>query len=284
MKKIINIFYITILTTMFVSCDQNDRISGSPEQNDDIITLTGTISSPETAVVAGQTIPFTATIPQTFEGDVDVEATAILPNGVKTTSFVTIPAGQTTATGEIEVPASEAPVTMPFNNNMKLYLSAILLTVGEKGTHYLLNSNEVSLDFGDSTRPDPNITRLQIRFDWKGPYGEAENDLDLYLLRLNADNSLTVVGTGFTGTRYENAAILNTAVDGTYIVAAESYTLTYGSELGSMPYRYVLRYPNNSVKTFAGTFTDFTEGDFVEVLQIVKTTVDGVVSYNVTQL
>ncbi|MBN8566695.1 MAG: hypothetical protein J0M25_08190 [Flavobacteriales bacterium] len=284
MKKIINIFYVAVLTSMFVSCEQNDRISGSPEQNDDIVTLTGVISSSEASVVAGQTISFTATIPQTFEGDVDVEATAILPNGVKTTSFVTIPAGQTTATGEIEVPASEAPVLMPFNNNMKLFLSAILLSVGEEGTHYLLNSNELSLDFGDSETPAANITRLQVRFDWKGPYGEAENDLDLYLLRLNPDNSLTVVGTGFTGTRYENGAILNTAVDGTYIVAAESYTLTYGSELGSLPYRYVLRYPDNSVKTFAGTFTDFTEGDFVEVLQIVKTTVDGVVSYNVTQL
>lgn len=284
MKKIINIFYITILTSMFVSCDQNDRISGSPEQNDDIITLTGTISSPETAVVAGQTIPFTATIPQTFEGDVDVEATAILPNGVKTTSFVTIPAGQTTATGDIEVPASEAPVLMPFNNNMKMYLSAILLTVGEEGTHYLLNSNEISLDFGDTARPDPNITRLRIAFDWKGPYGEAENDLDLYLLRNEPGGGQTVVATSFRAVRYEFANLLNTAVDGTYIVAAEAYTLTYGSEIGTMPYRYVLRYPDNSVKTFSGTFTDFTEGDFVEVLQIVKTTVDGVVSYNVTQL
>lgn len=283
MKKIINIFYVAVITTMFVSCEQNDRISGSPIQNDDIVTLTGVISSTETSVVAGQKIPFTATIPQIFEGDVDVEATAILPNGVKTTSFVTIPAGQTSATGQIEVPASEAPVFMPFNNNMKLFLSAILLTVGEKGTHYLLNSNELSLDFGDTETPAANITRLQIRFDWKGPYGEGENDLDLYLIRVNPSGP-AVVATGFTGTRYENASLLNTAVDGTYVVAAESYTLTYGSELGSLPYRYVLRYPNNSVKTFSGTFTDFTEGDFIPVLQIVKTTVDGIVSYDVTQL
>lgn len=282
MKKLFNIFCLVFIASAIISCEQDERVSGSPVDNSEIVTLTGTISTPATAVVAGQKIAFTATIPQTFEGDVEVEATAALPNGTSTNATVVIPAGQTSAVGEIEVPASEAPVFMPFNNNMKLSLTAILLTVGETGTHYLLNSNEISLDFGDTETQAANITRLQIRFDWRGPYDI--NDLDLYLLRVNPDGSQAVVATGFTGNRYENASILNTAVDATYIVAAESYTTEFSPEVGNLPYRYVLRFPDNSVKTFGGTFVDLAEADFIEVLQIVKLTVDGVPTYTVTQL
>jgi hypothetical protein len=284
MKKLFNIFCLVFVATAIVSCDENDRVSGSPVDSSDIVTLTGIISSTESAVVAGQQVSFTATIPQTFEGDVKVEATAQLPNGVKTRTSVVIPAGETSVTGIIQVPSSEAPILMPFNNAMKLSLTAILLTEGEKGTHYLLNSNELTLDFGDSAIPVPNITRLQIRFDWAGPY--EQNDLDMYVIRVNADNSLTVVGTGFTGTRYENGVILNTAVNGNYVVAAEAYTTVYGDQTGDIPYRYILRYPDNSVKTFSGTFVDMAEGDFEFTLQIVKAApASGTLpTYTVTQL
>lgn len=287
MKNILKLSFILSLF-LLVSCEDNEKFLGTPEKYQDITTITGVISTSATAVATGQIIDFTATLPQSFEGDVEVEATAKLSNGTLTKSSITIPAGQTTGSGTIEMPAAENGFDLPFNNTLELSLSGIVLSVADEGKHYLLNSNVISLDCGDSTIPailaSTVAPRLQVRFDWKGPYGEGENDLDLYILRVNPDGSLSAVATGFTGTRYENGTILNTAVDATYIVAAESYTLTYGSELGSMPYRYTLRFPDTSVKTFAGTFTDFTEGDFVEVLQIVKTTVDGVVSYNVTQL
>jgi len=282
MKKLFNIFCLVFVATAIVSCDENDPVSGSPVDNSDIVTLTGIISSPEAAVVAGQQIGFTATIPQTFEGDVRVEATASLPNGVKTTASVVIPAGQTSASGIIQVPSSEAPILMPFNNAMKLSLTAILLTEGESGTHYLLNSNELTLDYGDSATPAANITRLTITFDWKGPYDQ--NDLDMYVIRVNPDNSLSVIGTGFTGTRYENGVINNTAVDATYVVAAESYTTVYGDDTGDIPYRYIIRYPNNSVRVFAGTFVDMAEGDFEFTLQIVKATSGPLPTFTVTQL
>lgn len=287
MKKIL---YITSLFSLFLlsSCENDDKFLGTPEKYQDITTITGTISTTATAVVTGQSIDFTATLPQAFEGDVEVEATAKLSNGTLTKSSITIPAGQTTGSGRIEMPSAENGFDLPFNNTLELSLSGIELSVADSGKHYLLNSNVISLDCGDSTIPailaSTVAPRLRVRFDWKGPYGEGENDLDLYILRVEAGGGQTVVGTGFTGTRYEDGSILNSAPDATYIVAAESFTLTYGSELGSIPYRYTLRFPDTSVKTFAGTFTDFTEGDFVEVLQIVKTTVDGVVSYNVTQL
>ncbi len=274
--KYINKFTILLFATIFVACSpDDDKFSGSPVDNLNIIELTGSISTAETAVVAGQNFMVTVTIPQTFETDVLVEAMASVEGNV-TTASILVPAGATSGSGLIAAPAGALAAIMPFNNNLSLKINAIVLTEVQLGNHYLLSSPSINIDFGDSLMPDPNISRLTIRFDWEGPYGGGENDLDLYLF-----GSGGLVAQSETGSRYENVVLSNNAADGTYTLSVGAFTVVNPNI--DIPYRFMFRFPDNTTKTIVGVFPALNAGDFInDVVTIVKTTnVDGDAEYEI---
>lgn len=274
--KYINKIAILFFATLLVGCSSDDeKFSGSPVGNLNIIELIGSISTAESGVVAGQDFMVTVTIPQTFQTDVFVEAVALV-EGNKTTASILVPAGATTGSGLIAAPAGVPGAAMPFNNALTLNANAIVLAEVEVGNHYLLTSPSITIDFGDAVLPPPNISRLQIRFDWLGPWAGGQNDLDLYLVRGNA-----LVAAAETGTRFENIALLNTAPDGEYSLFVGVWTVI-GTNV-DMPYRFMFRFPDNSAKTVAGVLPSINAGDFLpNVLTFVKTTnADGFAEYEV---
>ena len=187
-----------------ISCEEDDVFTGSPEgSNLNFITLRGTITTPETDVVAGQQFPVTISLGDnletpdadllTFPVDVTVEAISFLPNLNKRArkSFV-IPAGQNSIEGTMPAPSGDATTDLPFEFDLEVYLSAIATapnddnTRGFEGKQYSIVSDTIILGYGDTPLAAINSKRLGIRFDYLGPYGATGNNLNIVLKKNGA--------------------------------------------------------------------------------------------------
>ena len=104
MKK----FKILLLSISFIatstSCYDDGPINEVTLQGVADITLS--VSTNNSVVGEGGSLPFTVTIPSTVDSDVTVEATLSFEGGI-VTNTVTVPAGQTTANGSITMQAND---------------------------------------------------------------------------------------------------------------------------------------------------------------------------------
>jgi hypothetical protein len=190
-----SIKYLVVIFTMisFYSCSKGELFTGSPvDTNLDFVTLQGSITTPDENVVANQSFPVTISLGTvTFPMDVSVEAIAFLPNLNKRSrkAFI-IPAGQTSITSTMVAPSGDATSTLPFNLDLKLYLSAIttapeVTPKGFVGKQYSIVSDTIYLGYGDTSIPGTNSKRLAIRFDFEGPFSGPPG--------LNNFNNLNIV-------------------------------------------------------------------------------------------
>ena len=232
MKIAYKFFIVVTFSFLLFSCDKGDVFTGSPEDsNVEHVALTGTIATTETSVVAGQRIPITVTIPQTFPVDVNVQATSFIVNTNKRfTRTILIPAGETSVLSYVNAPGGDS-TDLPFIMSVQLSLTAITtvqsvdVPVGFEGKQYTLTSNVLELEYGDTSIPSTNAKRLGIRFDFKGPYtgqGPNYNDLNIVLKKngnILAANTLAVASSltaplagSLTSTaRYEQLYLLDIA-------------------------------------------------------------------------
>lgn len=168
MKKIKIILFSLMCGGLIISCENDDnKFTGSPVDTMNIETITGTVSTNTTFALPGQTIDFTATLPDSFRSvvtdTVTVQATVLtLGGGIRNASVDILP-GQNSATGEINVGGGGGTFDLNFN----LKLTAINLKKVVLGKHFLLNSNVVNIASGNSTVPTTNDKRLKISIDWE---------------------------------------------------------------------------------------------------------------------
>src|SRR6476620_3486470 len=207
MKNFKKILLLLGMVTVLVSCNEEDKYSGTPVGNQAIETIHATvelIDPSQTSYLTNQKIPFRVILPRTFADTVTVEATTLNKSGGRTRVSVDIMPGQTTSNAENiagkdpEIPAAGGAI---FNTEMELFLSGIALKTVEPGKHYLLDSNRITLYTGNTTVPTDDINRLQIKFSWYNP-SATRNNLRVFVDRPNANtyespvNSVSVTGSG----------------------------------------------------------------------------------------
>ncbi len=231
-KLLTVVFCVFLLLTALVSCEKDDVFSGSPVGSDlNFITLRGSVTTVENEVVGGQSFPVTISLgdnvetPEadllTFPIDVNVEVIALVPTLNKRTrrSFV-IPAGENSIEATMAAPSGDATTTLPFDFELKLYLSAITSGQDEEvrgfsGKQYSMVSDTLTLGYGDTGLSALNTKRCAVRFDFEGPYSGASaggfNNLDLVFKKNGApfkvagsgSTTRPVYGTLTTNPRYE---------------------------------------------------------------------------------
>ncbi|MBS1535861.1 MAG: hypothetical protein JST78_12345 [Bacteroidetes bacterium] len=309
MKVFFNSLAALSFSLLLFSCEQDDRFSGAPDPSKvNFVELPATISTTEINVVSGQQFPITLDIsPQTFDVDVNIEVISFLPNiNKRARKTFTIKAGETTVSGKMNAPSGDQGATLPFTQNMNLYMSAITTApkitsdgvepIGFAGKQYSISSNTVVLGYGDSAFGGVNSNRCAVRFDWKNPPGGGNPFSNNLNIRLKRDGNVVTVatqstqpinGTTTSTSRYESLNFLSSAPDGTYVVEAFAAKLTSTPDPIDVPIRFTVRYPNEDVKTFASVLTGLTVGtasDARPVFQIIKTTVDGQANYAISLL
>ena len=294
-----NILFLFLSLFLVLSCDEKgEKFSGSPVGKANFVNIEGTVATQETIVSTVQDFKFTATIPQTFASDVEVEATIVGANTSIRRAKIIIPAGQTSAIGSITAPVAidSNSSTLTFTQTATLYLSAIIPSTLVPNTNYTISSNKLVLNLSDTTVPISNSDRCIIRFDWIGPWGELgnplKNDLDM---RVKKDGVLyttlnpaplpgnpTNQNTIGVGKRYENFSIMNTYPDGDFTFETFAKSLIAS---GDLKCRFVVVNPKNISKTIEyvepALLTTSLPSTPITRLKIRKLTTAGVVDYSI---
>ncbi|MDA1116368.1 MAG: hypothetical protein O2993_07930, partial [Bacteroidetes bacterium] len=212
----------------------NDDYSEAYVDTEAKINLVATLEAGRTMAVAGTYIDYTVTMPQSFavEATVTVRATSV--DGSKyTLSKVVVPAGSTTLSGLVEMPALNGnPGRYEGTSNAAtMEVDGVALSSGDDP--YVMTSNKISLGLLDGNGPfdfaypvdydgDGVIEPwLSISLDWEGPY--SENDLDLYV----TDAAVTAYyETSYSGDRFEGDFFNgNWNPDGVYLVWVDPYSM-----------------------------------------------------------
>lgn len=293
MKNIKKFFLLAPLMAMFISCDDEGEVfTGSPldDPNIAIVPITATIETvPADAAtnlvfLTDQKIPVKITLPRAFADTVQVEATSLSSNGRRRRNYIEFLPNETVQTGDVLAAGGDL-----FNDHFDMYASAIELYNGEPGKHYLLNSNVLTINSGNTTVPDNDVTKLQIKLSWPDAGSQRNN------LRLNIDrpNPTADANPALTGTiRTHNINVSSSGsnsnqqsnVVGEYILKINAQRLI--TSPSDMTYRLVINFPNDTVQVFQGVYAGLTESSpFLPVAKITKiVNGDGSVTFTAEQL
>lgn len=296
MKKLIYCFFVLLFVT-FYSCDSNDdKFSGSPVDNLTIETITGTVSTDveNNFALPGQSINFTVNLPASFRSvvtdSVTVEATTITRTGSKRVASVIIPENQLSGTGTIIVGGSSV-----FDSEFDLYLSAINVKNNNSGKHYLINSNKVTINSGNSSIPSFKDNRLQIVVSWDNK--STGNNVRCYIK--NASNTTFTFQNGSSFREFKSYPVYNSQLtsastgnplpeSNAYAFNPSDYTLsiaaTAATDLESSPidlkYRVVFRLPTGAVKIINGVYNGMTTtSGRLDIAKFTKTGIDDTSDY-----
>jgi hypothetical protein len=268
MKKYFVFSFIFLFSLVFFSCDENERFSGSPIGNQEIITLEAVVSTPATFALTNQEIDFTVTLPRIFADTVKVEATSISNSGRRTRAYVDVLPNQLTASGKINAAGGGI-----YNTSFNLFLSAIELFTVEQGKHYLIKSNSVQVDTGSTTIQDADGRRLSIKLVWENL--SSSNNLRFNIVRPGASDanvtSLSAGKTHFINVDNSGTASTNNSyLEGEYVINITALSLTTSPI--DMPYRLVLVHPEGKVEVFNGVYSGLVVGaPLLPVLKVTKT-------------
>lgn len=268
MKKYFVFSFIFVFSLVFLSCEDNERFSGSPVGNQEIITLDAVVSTPATFALTNQEIDFTVTLPRTFADTVKVEATSISNSGRRTRAYVDVLPNQLTASGKINAAGGGI-----YNSSFNLFLSAIELFTVEQGKHYLIKSNSVQVNTGSTTIQDADGRRLSIKLVWENL--SSSNNLRFNIVRPGAsDANVTSLSGGKTHfINVDNsgtASTTNSYLEGEYVINITALSLTTSPI--DMPYRLVLVHPNGKVEVFNGVYSGLVVGaPLLPILKVTKT-------------
>ncbi len=292
--------YLGVIFTIItiISCSKGELVTGSPvDSNVEFVTLQGSITTPDSDVVANQSFPVTISLGTvTFPMDVSVEAIAFLPNLNKRSrkAFI-IPAGESSITSTMVAPSGDATSSLPFNLDMKLYLSAIttapdVIPKGFVGKQYSIVSDTIFLGYGDTSVPGINSKRCGIRFDFQGPYSGAGtdfNNLNIVLKKNGvattsqssmqgvsplASSTRPLFGTLTNAGRYESLFFLDTNQAGVLSCATQS---DYDNKI------YTVKTPNSNVQSNDRPH-GFKVGDVVSINSVAGSSVTMPITVEIT--
>jgi hypothetical protein len=276
MKKIKYILLILAIGFSVTACYDDDPINKVVTQGLTDITLS--VASSSTVTAEGFGVPFTASIPNTFSSDVDVEASLKFQGGIVNT-LVTIPAGSTSADGSIQMQSNDG-LNKFSGRPVALSLTGLAVSgaVAGEPTVFNITSNEINITSYDRVQwPYGSATiagRMTALFDWGDP---ANNDLDMLIFR----DDFTQVEGAASGSRWETDIFNDTHADGNYFVAIDFWIAS-----GDIPWKIFFVHPDQTtVTSFEGTFVGAQDGDFVfPLINFTKTTDgSGVVTYTFSQ-
>ncbi len=288
-----NLFIYLVIALVFPGCEKGEIFTGSPADTKiEVKNLTAVISSTELNVVGAQRFPVTVTLPQKFDVDVNVELTSEVPNSNKRIKRIfTIPANTLTFDILMTAVGADNGDVLPFQLSMKTFVSGINTTdpnnYGFKGVIYTISSNTLEFGYGDSSIVAASADRCSVRLDWLGPHntpGVPVNNLNIIfkfnnvLRPITGQNTQPIFGAVAGSSRYETINFNAAAADGTYTIDLWALKLTVGAGVATnLPYRFTVRFPNESVKTFVGVLNNITETTLsnpqaVNKLTIVKST------------
>jgi hypothetical protein len=285
MKKIIITQIFVIVSVLFISCNTDDKFTGSPVDNLEIISLKGVVSTPVTSALSGQEIDVKVELPvgKTFLDTVVVEVSSYAKSGGRTKANVEIMPGQTSGVGKISAVGGSI-----FNTTFDLKLTAINLQTVEEGKHYLISSDSVQIETGDSTVPGTNSKALIMRLVW--PYPSITNNLkyninkpgtlpDINVLTLNEYGKVhTINNTGSTNNSNISSA------EGEYIISITADGVLV-NEPKDMPYRMILVHPNGKLEVFEGVYEGLSSvSPLKPILKVTKEVIDGEVRYSATDV
>lgn len=270
MKKITKIFLFLSAIVFMVSCEQNERFTGSPVGNLEIVTIDANVSSTVSSALTDQKVDFTVTLPRTFADTVQVEATSISNSGRRTRAYVEVLPNQLTATGEINAAGGGI-----FNSTFDLFLSAIELYTVENGKHYLIKSNNLQIETGNTSIQDADGRRLSVKLVW--PNFSTANNLRFNIDKPGAlaDANVNSISGGKThviniDNNGPNNSTSNSSAEGDYIFSISAISLT-ASPI-DMPYRLVLVHPDGKVEVFNGVYPGLVVGaPLLPILRVNKT-------------
>jgi hypothetical protein len=269
MKKILN-FIAVFSSILLYNCETNEKFSGSPVGNQEIITLDATITSDVEFATNNQDVEFNIVLPRTFKDTATVEVTAVNPQGGRIREKVEILPGQVSPLEPAKI-ASPGPGEM-FFAQFELSITAISLRHAEIGKHYLIKSNVLSIETGKAgSITATNATRLSVE---SGTIVEPTTQQSGGKL-----HSIRVANTGNL-----DGDLNNSNAEGNYV-----FSMTGRSLLNTpvnMPYILIVVRPDGKREFFTGTYEGlYVDAPLKNLIQINKTTtVAGDVEFTVTEL
>ena len=278
MKKINYILIGLVVGFSLTSCYDDDPINKYPVQGLSDITLS--VDGVNNITGEGFTVPFTATMPQSFSSDVSIEARLSFEGGL-VNNTVTIPAGATSASGSVSMQGNDGLAKF---DGRSIGLSLTGLSVSDpsagESSAFNVSSNTVSMTSFDLVQwPYGASTiagRMTALFDWGNP---DANDLDMLIF--DADTFANVESAA-SGSRWETDIFNDTHPDGNYFVAIDFWVAS-----GDIPWKIFFVHPDQkTVTSFVGVFANAAGGDFVfPLINFTKSTDGGTgeVSYTFSQ-
>jgi len=274
MKNFKYIYLIAPLLVLFLSCESDDeKYSGTPVGNQQFETIEGTISTNVIKAMRNQAIPFRVSIPKTFKDTVSIEVTTLNLSGGRTRVSVDILPGDTEATDEI--PCAGGPL---YDTTVDLSITGIALKTVESGKHYLIKSNVITLQTGNTSVPASDNSRLSVRFVWPEP-GSQRNNIRLTVTRPAGLANSTVPLDASTRTR--NYGILTTVALANNLNTYSSHSGEYLFKINAerlintpvdLPYRFVIRFPDGASRLIEGVYENLTTASPQKtILKVVKT-------------
>jgi hypothetical protein len=270
--KNLKLLLLFLPAVVLTSCG-NDDYSEAYVDTEAKVNLVATLEVNRTKAAAGTYIDYTVTMPQSFEVEATVTVRATSVDGsTYTLSKVVVPAGSTTLSGRVKMPALNGNPGRYEGTSNAATMEVDGVALAEGNDPFTLTSNAISLTLIDSNGWNGNADQvLKVALDWSGPYDD--NDIDLYIIDLDftAYFEISTSADRFEGDWFNNPANENHP-DGDYILLIDIW-----SAAGVVDYNLQLTHPSGTV--------DFYEGDLVaEDVYIIpvgftKTTVDGVSSY-----
>lgn len=236
-----------------------------------------TVTAERTSTAAGFEVPFTATIPNAFSSDVDVEASLTFDGGVVKNS-VTIPAGDTSASGSVVMQGTGGLTSVePFiGKPVTLSLTGLVVSDPEPGDASVFNvtSNEVAIasyDIAKATAYTAAVVNNRMTYLFQ--FDDCENnDLDAYMYQVSNGARRE---TSESGTCFENDIFNAEYEAGEYYIRIDAYS-AIGEDIA---WHLFFVDPDGTTLTFfEGVFPNVTDGNQFIIAYITKTitVVDGV--------
>ena len=287
MKNTLN--FIAIFSSILLyNCETNEKFTGSPIGNQEIITLDATITSDVEFATNNQDVEFNIILPRTFKDTATVEVTAVNPEGGRIREKVEILPGQVSPLLPAKI-ASPGPGQM-FFAQFDLSITAISLKHAEIGKHYLIKSNILSIETGKAgSITATNATRLSVELVW--PNISAENNVALKIQK--PSGTIVEPTTQQSGGKLHSIRVANTGnLDGdlnnSNAYGHYVFSMTGRSLLNTpvnMPYILIVVRPDGKREFFTGTYEGlYVDSPLKNLIQINKTTVGSNVDFEISEL
>jgi len=268
--------FTAVLALGVLSCEDDEPISagdGDPLAKN-VVSVDAMVTALQPNVGEGNLTPFAVTIGNTFSSDATVTVKVTFDNGDVSTGTALVPAGATTGTGALTMPADDGfiPAGLVAENAGTLSAIAILLDELVEDTTYVIAPNATDIGiFSDTLGVAGGLNSI---FDWSN----SENaDLDFYVI----DEAFTAIfEDSETGSRFESDLFETVGrEDGVYVF----YTIIFTAPADeAIDYQVLSTLPDGSLNVFEGTLpAGSPQGSFIPLGSFEKITdeVSGTISY-----